>query len=128
MRKRLRRSEVQVVVFGWGWEENWVTLVFSGFRRHSGAAVEWTRASCRLQCSSGKRGGWGKTGKPENRKTAKTKNRGQYQITPFPRVPELWPMASAVIGHEAGTPHAQKAGALVIDERIEVHLAVAVCA
>jgi hypothetical protein len=35
-------------------------------------------------------------------------------------------MASAVIGHEAGTPHAQ-AGALVIDERIKVYLAVAVC-
>src|ERR1035441_9086030 len=88
MRKRLRRSEVQVVVFGWGWEENWVTLVFSGLRRRRGAAVEWTRASCRLQCSSGKRGGWGKTGKPgrkpektgektgENRKTG-TENRGK---------------------------------------------------
>ena len=108
MRKRLRRSEVQVVVFGWGWEENWVTLVFSGLPRRRGAAVEWTRAS---------------RGKP--RKTG-TENRGQYQITPFPRVPELWPMASAVIGHEAGTPHAQ-AGALVIDERIKVYLAVAVC-
>src|ERR1019366_9552074 len=39
---------VQVVVFGLGWEEKWLRLVFSGFRRHSGAAVEWTRVSCRL--------------------------------------------------------------------------------
>src|ERR1035438_6143984 len=32
-----------------------------------------------------------------------------------------------VIGHEAGTPHAQAVALGVIDERIEVHLAVAVC-